>query len=81
VAGTYLQVPTVAFWAPASPNPSSPGEIFTSEAVSSGWSSAAMLDGGLYFPAVYGRETPDTVFTALARMFSGGNTRLLFSSG
>ena len=68
VAACYLGVPTVAFWNAEGHSTSPHEDVWFSDGFATNWAPPAMLASGLYYPAIYGRDTPETVFNAIARM-------------
>jgi hypothetical protein len=74
VAACYLGVPTVAFWNREGHSISPNEDIWFSDSFSTNWASPQMLAAGLYYPALYGRDDPDTIFAAILKMLSRGRS-------
>jgi FkbM family methyltransferase len=74
IASCYLGVPTVTFWNAEGHSVSPDEEIWFSDSFATNWVPPQTLGSGLYHPAVYGRDNPDSVFSAVLRMLSSGRS-------
>ncbi|MDR6874800.1 tetratricopeptide (TPR) repeat protein [Bosea sp. BE125] len=68
IVGPYLNVPTCIFWRPKDNpyHPLHPRSGFEEE-FSINWVPPGKLSSGLYYPAWYGRDTPDSIFDHIER--------------
>jgi hypothetical protein len=77
VAACYLGVSTVAFFGSEGRSVLPDDELWFSDSFATNWAPPAMLASGRYYPAIYGRENPDTVFAAAVQMLNADVRRVL----